>query len=213
MKELFSVDGPYARVMNWLWNMLVISVLWILCSLPVVTIGAASTAAYYAAAKAVRRHAGTTAKEFFSAFRLNLVQGTVLTVLFGLVTGVLVMECVYLYSDPGVPLSMLYLFYFLTAAVLACAMYLWCCLSRFARGSFALIRMAVVLTFRHITTSILLLLLLAALLIGVYLMPWGILIFPGVTVYLQTFPVERILLRYSPKPAEDSEEAQKWYYQ
>ena len=39
--ELFSLNGPYARAMKWLWNMLVISILWAVCCIPVFTIGAA----------------------------------------------------------------------------------------------------------------------------------------------------------------------------
>ena len=57
-KHIFSPDGLYARVMNGFWNILVLSVLWMLCCLPVVTLGAASTAAYYAAAKVIRRKTG-----------------------------------------------------------------------------------------------------------------------------------------------------------
>lgn len=212
LEELFSVDGPYARFMNWLWNMLVISVLWILCCIPVFTIGAASTAAYYAMAKCVRRHTGRVAAEFFSSFRSNLRQASVLTVIVGLILAIVLLECVYFYSDSSVPLVLLYLFYFMTATVVACAIYLWPCLSRFAKSNFSLLRMAIILVFRHLMTTILLLLLLAAALFGVYLMPWGILIFPGLMTYLQTFLIEKILLKYSAKPADD-DEAKKWYYQ
>lgn len=207
------MNGPYARFMNWLWNLVVISLLWLLCSLPVVTMGAASTAAYYAMAKSVRHHTGTAAAEFFRSFRLNLAQASFLTILFGLILAVLIFECIYLFSDAGVPLAMLYLFYFLTAVAATCASYLWPCLSRFSKSSFALIQMAMILTFRHLTTTIVLFLLLIASVVGIYLMPWGILIFPGLAVYLQTFLMEPVLLRYSPKPAEGDPEAEKWYYQ
>lgn len=213
LEDLFALNGPYARFMNWIWNMLVISVLWLVCCIPVITIGAASTAAYYAMAKVVRHHTGKVVSEFFSSFRSNFSQATILTVLLGLVFGVLIMECVYLYSDARIPLGVLYLFYFLAAAVIACGMYLWPCLSRFARGSFALVRMSAVLVFRHLLTTVLLLLLLLAVFVGIWLMPWGILIFPGIAVYLQTFLMEKILLQYSPKPTENDPEAQKWYYQ
>lgn len=213
IENLFSMNGPYARFMNWLWNLLVVSVLWLLCCIPVFTIGTASTAAYYAMAKSVRRHTGRVHSEFFSSFKANFRQGSILTVIIGLVLGVLLLECVYFYGDPSVPLGVLYLFYFLTAAAAACALYLWPCLSRFEKGNFALLQMSAVLVFRHLISTILLLLLLAAAFLGVYLMPWGILFFPGLMIYLQTFLMEKILLRYSPKPSDAGEEAKKWYYQ
>lgn len=212
LEELFSLNGPYARAMNWLWNMLVISVLWTVCCIPVFTIGAASTAAYYAAAKCVRHHTGKVTAEFFSSFRVNFRQASVLTLLWGVVIVLLTLECVWLYSDAAVPLAVLYLFYFLLAAAISCTVYLWPCLSRFAKPNFELIKMAVILTFRHVITTILLFLLLLFTCLGVYLMPWGILLFPGCMFYLQTFLMEKLLLQNSPKPATP-EEAEKWYYQ
>lgn len=211
-RDLFAVNGPYSRFMNWLWNIILISVLWLLCSVPIVTAGAASTAAYYAAAKSLRRGVGKTISAFFSSFRSNLAQASCLTILLGVVFAVLILECMWFYADSSVPLVVLYLFYFLAAAVAACAAYVWPCLSRFEKGSFALLKMSAILVFRHLPTTVLLLLLLAAMLAGIYLMPWGILIFPGLAFYLQTFLMERILLRYSPKPVNETE-AEKWYYQ
>lgn len=213
MEKIFSMDGTYARVMNFLWNILVISVLWLLCCLPVITIGAASTAAYYAAAKAVRHHTGIVYREFFSSFRFNFRQSIPLTLAMGLLTLLLGMECLYLYSDARIPVPVLCLFFAMLLSVLGCGSYLWAALSRFDRGSFSLFRFSVVVTFRHILTTVLLLLLLLSCLAGVYFLPWGILLFPGLSFYLSTYPMERILLRYSPPKSEDDKEAEKWYYQ
>lgn len=212
-EDLFSLNGPYARFMNWLWNMIVLSVLWVLCCIPVFTVGAASTAAYYAAAKVVRHHTGQLITEFFASFRSNFRQATGLTVLYGAVFVLLVMECMYLYSDPKVPLALLYVFYFMVVLVAACMIYLWPCLSRFVKSNFELLRMSAILVFRHLIETVLLLLIFAAMLAGIYLMPWGVLLFPGIAYWLQTFLMEKVLLRYSPKPGEDDPESRKWYYQ
>lgn len=212
-KNVFSPDGLYARVMNWFWNILVLSVLWVVCSLPVITIGAASTAAYYAAAKTIRHKTGKLHSEFFSSFRSNFRQSVPLTLIILLLLTVLAVECVYLYSDSRVPVGVVYLFAAMFLAVCVMASYLWACLSRFSLTNFSLFRMSVVLTFRHLLTTVLLLLLLCACLIGIYLMPWGILVFPGLALFLATYPMEKILRRYAPKVSDDDPEAQKWYYQ
>lgn len=211
--NLFSMEGRYARVMNWLWNVLVLSILWLVCSLPVLTLGASSTAAYYAASKVIRHKTGRIHQEFFSSFRHNLRQSLPLTLVVELLAAVIGMECLYLYSDSRIPIPVICLFAAMLLAVLGCGSYLWACLSRFDRGSLALFRMSVVLTFRHLLTTVLLLALLIGCLLGVYFMPWGILLFPGCGFFLSTYPMERILLKYSPKVSEDDPEAQKWYYQ
>lgn len=212
-ENLFSMDGAYARFMNWLWNVLVLSVLWLLCCIPVLTIGASSTAAYYAASKVIRHKHGRIHQEFFSSFRSNFRQSIPLTIVIVFLQLVIGLECLYLYSDPKVPSALLYLFYTMLLAVCGFAIYLWACLSRFSQGSFSLFRMSVVLTFRHLPTTILLLLLLVLCILGVYLMPWGILVFPGLVYYFSTYPMEKILLKYSPKVSQDDPESQKWYYQ
>ena len=212
-RDLFSMNGPYARFMNFLWNMIVISVLWLVCCIPVFTIGASTLAAYYSAAKVVRHHTGKVVSEFFSAFRLNFKQATLFTVLFGVVLYLLIVDCVYIYSDTSIPLVVLYLFYFLVLVTVADAMYLFPCMSRFAMRNFQMFRTSAALLPRHFLTTILLLLLFLAVLLAVYLMPWGLLIFPGLGFWLQTYLMEPVLLSISPKPDPDSEEAQKWYYQ
>ena len=139
------MDGRYARVMNWLWNVLVLSILWLVCSLPVLTLGASSTAAYYAASKVIRHKTGRIHQEFFSSFHRNLRQSLPLTLVVELLAAVIGMECLYLYSDSRIPIPVICLFAAMLLAVLGCGSYLWACLSRFDRGSLALFRMSVVL--------------------------------------------------------------------
>lgn len=206
------MDGAYARVMNWLWNIIVISVLWIVCCIPIVTVGASSTAAYYAAAKVLRGHEGKAIPEFFHAFKLNFKQSALFSVLYAAVTAVLLLECYYLYGNSEISLPVLYLFYGMVLLVVASAQYLAACMSRFTLGNLALFRMAMLCSFRHILTTILLLLLFAATCIAVYLMPWGIFVYPGLMFLIGTYPMERVLRKYMPEPEDDDPEKQKWYY-
>ena len=210
-KSLFAMNGPYARVMNWLWNIIVISVLWVICCIPIVTIGASSAAAYYTAAKVIRGKEGTAAREFFHAFATNWKQSAFFSVVYVLVLAVVLLECYYLYHEPDVSLTFLYVFYVMALLVVANMQYLFPCMSRFTLGKFQLFRMATLLSFRHLITTILLLLLFAAMCIGVYLMPWGVFLFPGLMFLVKTYPMERVLRKSMPEP-ETEEEKQKWYY-
>lgn len=211
-KSLFAADGIYARVMNRLWNYIIISLLWLLCCIPVVTIGASCTAAYYAAAKVIRGREGKAVSEFFHAFRLNLKQGILFTLIYGIILAVLLLECYYLYHDSSVALPVLYLFYGMVLVLTASGQYLFACLSRFTLSKFALFRMAALATFRHLISTILLLLLLAVTGIGIYLMPWGVFVFPGLMFWLKSYIMEPVLRKYMPDLDADDPERQKWYY-
>lgn len=190
-----------------------LSVLWFVCCLPIVTIGASSTAAYYCAAKVMRYKHGTILREFFVSFRQNFLQTLPLTVIYGFLLVLVVGECLYVYSDPSLPLGMLYLFYGMALAFYAFGVYMWAFLSRYSLGSLALARMAIILTFRHLPSTLLFLLLHAVTFLSLFLMPWGILLFPGLALYAQTRFMEKILRRYAPKVTEDDPESQKWFYQ
>ena len=209
---LFSQEGRFARFMNLLWSLILTSALWIVCSLPIVTAGAAASAAYYAVAKTVRFHTGSTAPEFFRCFKQNLRQSLPVSLGLTLTLALVVAEAMYLYSDESVPLWFLYVFYLMALLLAALGVYLWPCLSRFEMGNVALLRMGVVLMFRYLHFTLAFLLGLGALLAGIWLMPWGLPLFPGLAVYLETFLMERVLIRCSPKPEEGSPEAKKWYY-
>lgn len=80
--KLFQVDGPVYRFFARMWDMIKLNFLWLLCSLPVVTIGASTVAAYTVTLKMLNDQEGYIGKEFFKAFRGNLKNGIPL----GLVT-------------------------------------------------------------------------------------------------------------------------------
>lgn len=208
------MNGGIARFMNLLWDLIVISVLWLLCSLPVVTLCASTTAAYYAMAKAVRFHAGHVIPEFFSSFRSNLKQALGLGLIYAAVLVILVLDCSIFYGDEAqTSLLFVYLFYLMIALVIASFQYLCPCLSRFGMGSFQLFKLSAGMLSRHLPQTIALLAIPAAAALGVYLMPWSFLVLPGLGFYAETFLMEPLLRKYSPEPEPGSEEADKWYYQ
>lgn len=208
--SLFAPDGVYAKVMNWIWDVLLISVYWCLCCIPVITAGAATSAAYYAAAKCIRAGEGKVTSNFFHAFRLNLKESTLFTILYLFVFSFLVFDCVYIFNDNQIPLVVLYVFYGMIILTVVSALYLFIFNSRFTLQKFQLFRMAVLSTFRHFISTLLLLILLIAMLAGIYLMPWGILLFPGIMFYLFTYILEPVMRKHM-APPEDGEE-DKWYY-
>lgn len=73
--NFFSLNSPFARGVNKLVLMLYVGVLWFLCSIPIITSGAATAALYEVLLKAVKNQEGYVGSNFFKAFRANLKQG------------------------------------------------------------------------------------------------------------------------------------------
>ena len=64
-----------------LWDLMIINWLWLLCSLPVITLGPATCGLYRVTLKLARKEAVYPVKDFFRGFRDSLKQGTVLGLL------------------------------------------------------------------------------------------------------------------------------------
>ena len=74
--KFFSYESKFSQLLLKLCNACMLNVLWFLCSLPIVTMGAATTALYYACLKIVREEDSHVAAQFFRSFRQNFRQAT-----------------------------------------------------------------------------------------------------------------------------------------
>lgn len=84
---MFSFNGPLWRGLTFIGDVVVMHFLWLLCCLPVFTIGASTTALYYAAMKRIRTDEGSVSSNFFRSFKQNFRQSTIYWLLI-LVAGV-----------------------------------------------------------------------------------------------------------------------------
>lgn len=85
---IFNYDNPVWRYIGKLGDLMILNVLWIVCSIPIFTIGASTTALYYVTLKLARDDDGYTIKSFFKSFKENFKQATVIWLIL-LVTGLI----------------------------------------------------------------------------------------------------------------------------
>ena len=86
--RIFDMENPVMRALGAICDLLVLNLLTMLCSLPVVTAGAALTALDDVTLRIVRREEGGVVKDYFRAFRSNLKKGAALGLLFLLAAAV-----------------------------------------------------------------------------------------------------------------------------
>ncbi|MCI8581684.1 MAG: DUF624 domain-containing protein [Dorea sp.] len=70
------MDNIFVRVLTRIFDFILLNVLWLVCSLPVVTIGASTTALYAVMMKVAANEEGYILRGFLDAFRSNLKQST-----------------------------------------------------------------------------------------------------------------------------------------
>lgn len=76
--KFLNYDSKFSRVMIKLCYACFLNLLWIVCSLPIFTIGASTTALYYACLKIVREEGFDAGRMFFHSFKQNFKQATVI---------------------------------------------------------------------------------------------------------------------------------------
>lgn len=62
-------DSPVIAFLNKLTDLVLLNVLWLICSIPVITIGASTTAMYYVSITSIRSGDGYVVRRFFKSFR------------------------------------------------------------------------------------------------------------------------------------------------
>ena len=78
---IFSLDSKFMRFVDQLVDVVILNLLWLVCCLPIITIGASTVAAYRVSMRMIDSEEGYIAKSFFRSFRANFVQGTLLWLL------------------------------------------------------------------------------------------------------------------------------------
>ena len=76
MRRLLDINNPIMRFLTAMFDLMALSVLWVVFSLPIFTMGAASTALYSAVYHHVRKGEDYLWNSFFSAFKENFKRST-----------------------------------------------------------------------------------------------------------------------------------------
>lgn len=126
MNGFFNPDNVFFRIMSKVWDLIVASLLWLVCCIPLyfvitittaqvgslvqfffyllmnavcmVPVGPAMASLYYVVVKVIRRERGYLVREYFHAFRLNFKVGAITGAIFGAAAMLLSFDFQYAYA-------------------------------------------------------------------------------------------------------------------
>ncbi|MBQ3529036.1 MAG: YesL family protein [Oscillospiraceae bacterium] len=101
MSKWFDIDSPIMVALSRLADMFFLSVLWLVCCLPIITIGPSTAAMYYVALKWARKEDVKLSTAFFDAFKKNFKQGVALNLIFLVVGTVLALDYIIMSAQEG----------------------------------------------------------------------------------------------------------------
>ncbi len=92
MSRVFNFEGPVFTFFSRLADLFWLNLLFIVCCIPVITIGAATTALYYVTLKMAKDEEGYITRSYFKSFKENFVQATVIWIGFLVIGIIMIMD-------------------------------------------------------------------------------------------------------------------------
>lgn len=75
---MFSIDGKFYEAISKLVDLVILNILFLICCIPIVTIGASTTALYGVTKKMAKKREGYIVRNFFKLFQENFKQSTIM---------------------------------------------------------------------------------------------------------------------------------------
>jgi uncharacterized membrane protein YesL len=216
LRALYNPEGPLFSFGEKLFDIIAVSLLWVICCIPIVTIGPATSSLYYVVVKQVRKDRGSLLKNFFNSFRDGLRTGIPLTCII-LIYATTMVATIWVINgmakNGSLGTASSYLSFAAKALLLPLLLvlpYLAPVLSRFSMGIEVILKLCFVISLRFFWRTILLLVLITGFAILLWLIPYIIIVLPGVCALVCSFLIEPALRKYMPK--QDADESIPWYW-
>ncbi len=210
MNKLFNLDNPVMVFLARGADMVLLSFLWFVSCLPIVTIGPATAAMYYVALKLARKDEIKITQAFFRGFRMNFKQGVIFGLLFLVVGAVLFVDYLTMVGGSGLGNTVVCGIYLALGVWMLCIMfYTYPLQAQFKNPFYRTLKNAMQLSTQRISTTVVVFLLniipvavaFVSFKLFVLSLPIWVLLAPGVIAYLCAMQFVKI---FDPmiKPAE-----------
>lgn len=132
MGAIFNLDNPVWNFMSKVADLIILNVLAIICSIPIVTIGASWTAMYFVTIRMVRKEESYIVKDFFRSFKENFKQSTIIWLIALVAIAIFVGDVmIYRMIPEQIPQALMIAVLILAYLVLGTIIYVFPLLSRF----------------------------------------------------------------------------------
>lgn len=205
-----------SEIFNKILNLVLLTVYWLVLSLPVITLGASTTALYYTMQKVIKNDRGYVSGEFLRAWKENFKTSTLCWMVHLIVGLIFADECYLCYQmwAKGEPIGWLWVL-FLVLEVLNVSMVLFTLpyIARFEDRVGRTLKNSLLMMLAHLIKALLQTLLLIVFVIAVIFFPPAILVAPAAYMLLSSYILERIFEKYmKPEDAKAEQERNQRYW-
>ena len=211
MGGIFRYDGPLMKMLTRVANLMLLSVYWALCCVPIITIVPSCCALYHAVAKVVRTDGHGVTRDFFMAFKSELKQGILLSLLV-IASGALLVVTLnfgFQFRMYGWGLAYLMIGLLILIAWISMVIFVSPVLSRFKGNIGLLLRLTLYFSMENPLKTLFMAVLLAAMAVVAYFYIPLLLLMPGLYVDLTAGMMEKSFNKFTASHGKPAEEVEK----
>ena len=203
MKKVFDQNSPFWKAMGRIFDAFALNTLWLICCIPIITIGPSTTAFYYSMLGMIRGDGGYITRDFFKSFRRNLKQGILLGLPLNLLGCFLALD-IYLCYKAGGGIYTFFLFFLLVLFLLwfAMSIYTYMILAKFDKSNREILLWAFTSALKNLPKTLLMMLVVVMGIWLIHIAPGLIIIIPGLIVENHCVILAKIFAAYLPTPYE-----------
>ncbi len=198
---MFKLDSPLMNFLGKVADIMILNIMVILFSLPIITAGAAITAAYSVAYKMVKNEESYIVKSFWKAFKENLKQSTLIWLIFLAVCIILAIDYrIMFYAEVEMARWVMYGVVAVTVVLAMGFSFVFPIQARFSNTVKNTIKNSFLMALSHLPSAILFVVSYAAPLVLIYFIPQSLplvfLLVGGLMPFLKSFLFLKIFRRY-----------------
>ena len=220
MNKVFNFEGPVFTFLSRLADLFWLNLLYILCCLPVITAGAATTALFYVTLKMAKDEEGYITRSFFKSFKDNFIQATLIWAVFLVVFVIMFLDfrianggsMAEVLSDSVVSDVVIVAVIVMAIVILMTLTYVFPLLAQFDNTVVNTVKNAFLISIRHLPYTFLMLLISAIPVALIWFSPallLLVLIMFSATAYINSKFYNRIFALYMPKEEDINGEGGK----
>ncbi len=219
MSRAFNFEGPVFTFLSRLADLFWLNLLFIVCCIPVITIGAATTALYYVTLKMAKDEEGYITRSYFKSFKENFKQATVIWIGF-LVVGMIMItdlrivnggNTAEILSIPALGNVIMVAVFLMGIVILMVGTYIFPILAQFDNTIKNTAKNAFLISIRHLPYTIAMLVITAIPVVLIWFFPALfilVLIMFSATAYFNSKLFNKIFVLYMPKEDSSSDPAE-----
>ena len=213
MSRVFNFEGPVFTFLSRLADLFWLNLLFIVCCIPVITIGAATTALYYVTLKMAKDEEGYITRSYFKSFKENFMQATVIWIGFLVLGIIMIMDlrivnggnAAEVFSSPALGNVIMVAVFVMGVVFLMTGTYVFPILAQFDNTTRNTVKNAFLISIRHLPYTIGMLIITALPIALIWFFPALfilVLIMFSATAYFNSKIFNKIFVLYMPKEDE-----------